>query len=188
MKLSIVRMHAEASPSIDPASANLDKHQLHLTFQPETAMTRRRSLPLPVMDPLGWFKVAAHTVEMMQASAHVISRRSMLMSKPGKSQSAADRREIRGMVQEKYDAAAESASAMAWKTTEISHAAVMDLGQRMATNYARLWGCPMNSAQALLPLKGVRTAAAAITDTGLEPYRRRAIRNAARMRKVPAGK
>lgn len=188
MKLSVVRMHAEASPSIDPPSANLDEHQSHLTFQPENAMPRRRSLLLPSMDPLGWFKVAAHTVEMMQASAHVISRRSALMSKPGTSQSAADRREIRGMVQEKSDAAAESATAMAWKTTEICHAAVMDLGQRMAMNYAKLWSWPVVSTQALIPLKGARTAAAAIADAGLEPYRRRATRNAARLRKVSTGK
>ena len=77
---------------------------------------------------------------------------------------------------------------MAWKTTEICHAAVMDLGQRMAMNYAKLWSWPVVSTQALLPLKGASTAAAAIADAGLEPYGRRAASNAARLRKVSTGK
>jgi hypothetical protein len=146
-------------------------------------MPRRRSLPLFPMDPLGWFRVATHTVEMMQASAQVIAQRSALMGTMGASPSAADRRELSTMVQEKSDAAAESATAMARKATQVYGVAAMDLGQRMTKNYAMLWGWPVGSTKALAPLKGSRKAAAAVVDAGLEPYRRRSTKNASRLRK-----
>jgi hypothetical protein len=154
-----------------------------LSISLRTAMPRRRSLPLLPMDPLGWLRVATHTVEMMQASAHVIARRSALIGTMGATPSAADRRELHSMVQEKSDAAAESATAMAWKATQVYGVAAMDLGQRMTMNYAKLWGWPVANTKAMAPLKGSRTAAAAIVDAGLEPYRRRSTKNAARLRK-----
>jgi len=146
-------------------------------------MPRRRKPPLLPLDPLGWLKVATHTVEMMQASAQVIAQRSTLMGTMGATPSAADRRELHTMFQEKSDAAAESATAMAWKASQVYGVAAMDLGQRMTMNYAKLWGWPVANTKTFAPLKGSRKAAAAIVDAGLEPYRRRSTKNAARLRK-----
>jgi hypothetical protein len=151
-------------------------------------MPRRRSIPVVSMDPLGWFRVATHTAEMMQASAYVIAQRTTVMGTMGLSPSTADRRELRTMVQEKSDAVMESATAMAWKASRVYGVTPMDLAQRMAMSYATLWGWPYSSAKALAPLKGSRTAAAAIVNAGLEPYRRRSKKNAARLMKRPSRK
>jgi hypothetical protein len=119
----------------------------------------------------------------MQSSAQVITQRTALMSTMGPAPSAANRRELDAMVHEKLDAAMESATAMASKASQVGGTAAADFAQRMLAGYATLWSWPMKgSSLTYVPLRGSRTAAAAIVDAGLGPYRRRSNKNAKRLR------
>jgi len=60
-----------------------------------------------------WFDLAVKTGEMLGASAYVIGHRADRLARAGTKPSARDRREFTRMVEEKFEAAAESAAAMA---------------------------------------------------------------------------
>ena len=60
-----------------------------------------------------WFDLAVKTGEMLGASAYVIGHRADRLARAGTKPSARDRREFTRMVEEKFEAAAESAVAMA---------------------------------------------------------------------------
>lgn len=75
-------------------------------------VSRRNS----VMNPfLSWSELAFKTGEMMIASAQVIQHRTGRLAAAGPTPSLRDQREFTLMGQEKVEAIAESAQAMAWK-------------------------------------------------------------------------
>lgn len=75
---------------------------------------KQRKTRYPSTNPfLAWSKLALKTSEMMMASAQVISHRTGRMAMAGANPNARDRREFTRMGQEKFDAAAESAQAIA---------------------------------------------------------------------------
>jgi len=60
-----------------------------------------------------WLDLASKTAEMLSASAYVIGHRTARIARGGAKPSLLDQREYTRMVQEKFEAAAESAQAMA---------------------------------------------------------------------------
>ncbi|WP_426271772.1 hypothetical protein ACN9MB_10555 [Dyella kyungheensis] len=118
-----------------------------------------------------WWNLAARSAEMLTASAEVVARRSVQMSRMGHSPSARDRSELVGMVTEKVAATQQSATAMFFTASSTA---------------AHAWLTPWW----LYNGRGSRKSAAAVTDSaaeiltaGMQPYRQRAISNAKRLRK-----
>jgi hypothetical protein len=98
-----------------------------------------------------WADLAVKTGEMMLASAQVIHHRTGRMAAAGPDPSARDRREFARMGQEKIEAAAESARAMATQAMTIDPR----LGVRAASQM-------MTTAAALMSLAASRTAGQAM--------------------------
>ncbi|MGH8615187.1 MAG: hypothetical protein ACREYF_24990 [Gammaproteobacteria bacterium] len=74
-------------------------------------MKRRGNAYVSPWEP--WLDLASTTAEMLGASAYVIGHRTARMAGGGAKPSLHDQREYTRMVQEKFEAAAESAQAMA---------------------------------------------------------------------------
>ena len=148
---------------------------------------------------LQWSSLAFRTSEMMLASAQVIGHRTGRMAAAGPNPSLRDRREFALMGQEKIEAAALSAQAIAMQMMRVylqfgaqafqqmlaGTTALMTLttsrpaGLSMAQQ-TKLLGSMSKAGQAVARLSG---ATAGIARRGLKPVHARATANARRLRK-----
>lgn len=120
---------------------------------------------------MAWWNLAARSAEMMTASAEVVARRTIQMSRMGHSPSAKDRSELLGMVTEKVAATQQSAAAMFFTASSTA---------------AHAWLNPWWVYTGSGGRKGAAAAtesAAKILAAGMQPYRQRAMSNAKRLRK-----
>lgn len=126
-----------------------------------------------------WLHLASKTAEMLGASAYVIGHRTARMARGGAKPSLHDQREYTRMVQEKFEAAAESAQAMAGGMLELQ-------GQWLRWVMAGL-----NAADPKRPASGagralsasvkLGSALARTANKGLEPVHARALGNRNRL-------
>jgi hypothetical protein len=150
-------------------------------------MRRRSRLPAPSrsVNPFAmWTTFAAQSTEMLLASSEVIARRSQRMASMGANPSAADRRDMGRMVQEKVAAAAESVQAVSARAASLYQASMMqwfDLANREVAALCGIGTSPRMNADAVT--KKTMQAAAQIATAGLAPFHRRATGNAKRLRK-----
>jgi hypothetical protein len=160
----------------------------------------KRNLPgYPYFLPLMlWSDLAAKTVEMMLASAQVIGHRTGRMALAGPAPNARDRREFALMGQEKIEAGAQSARAMAMQMASMSQAWGASAARQMLRNSAALMSLATSRtpgqlvarhaalAQALrqpaVSATDVSKSAARIAQRGLKPIHARATANARRLR------
>ena len=144
-----------------------------------------------------WGDLAAKTVEMMWASAHVIAHRTSRMAMAVHSPNARDRREFALMGQEKLEAGAKSAQAMAvhmltmagpWGAMACrdglrSYAALVSFANsrtagQIITRQAALAEALERSA---LGMADAATSVTRLTHRGLKPIHARAVANAKRL-------
>lgn len=119
-----------------------------------------------------WTGLALKTGEMMIASAQVISHRTSRMAAAGTPPSERDQREFHLMGQEKIEAAAESAQAMA--------VGIVRLQQQMGKlAFTRM----LTGTRGSRPLVTSRTVVQ-IVHKGLKPIHSRAVANAKRLTKL----
>lgn len=139
--------------------------------------TRKNRVLTPASAMTWWWDLAVGSTDMLTASAEVILRRSARIGAMSNLPSPADQKELNTMVTEKVAAAQQSAMAM-----------MMSAG---ATASRFWWGQWMAGAglgrQRPSTLSGAvvdasRSSASVLT-AGLQPYRRRAMSNAKRLRK-----
>jgi methionine synthase I (cobalamin-dependent) len=162
-------------------------------------MKRSRKRSLFANPLLIWTDLALRTGEMLLASSRVIGHRTGRMAAAGAKPSARDRREFTLMGQEKIEAAAESAQAMAahmvkmnpqlgaravrqmltGATAIMSLAASRNAGQSLARQ-AKLVRAMARSATTASLLSG---SAARLAQRGLKPVHARATANAKRLGK-----
>jgi hypothetical protein len=146
-----------------------------------------------------WSDLATKTLEMMLASAQVIGHRTGRMALAGPAPSARDRREFALMGQEKIEAGAQSAEAMAAQMMTISQpwgvmfasdmlrnsAALMSLaGSRTPSQlFARQAALARALGQSALSMAHVSGSAARLAHRGLKPIHAKATANAKRLGK-----
>ena len=141
-------------------------------------MTKRR----PTVDPLVvWTDLATRSSEMLRASGEVIALRSQRMASSGAMPSAADRREIQRMVDEKLSAARESMLAMSTRAAQLVTGSTMQWFGDIARQSAWMFG--IAAPVAADPATTVSDAVGQIASAGLAPYHRRATGNVKRLRK-----
>lgn len=166
----------------------------------------RRNHGFPPFHPYAaWSRLALQYAEMLAASAVVIHHRTGRMAAAGTSPNARDRKEFTRMGQEKLDAAAESAQAMAQRMgsdnvdlgarmmQQMMHAGTGLLGMWMAP--ALFWS-PQGQARArravfsgMAPLASlVSNAGVSVARHGLKPVHARATANARRLVYRPAAR
>lgn len=124
-------------------------------------MSRRRSLSS------AWLDLAVDSMALMQGSAVVIGKRMTAMGTAGSNPSAAHRREMRRMVEEKVSASSES-----WTRAAFASAGVY---QSMAMS-AMLTGRPPSSTQ-------VQRAAIKVLGAAAAPYKTKVRGNVKRLRR-----
>jgi hypothetical protein len=151
------------------------------------------------MNPLfAWMEIGWKTGEMLLASAQVIAHRTSRIAAAGPRPGARDRRELTRMVQEKAEAAAESAVAMSMQIGAINMRFALRGLEQMTQATTALMSLPAgrSPAQALarqralmrvlrqsLPTPNqISRSTARITRHGLAPIHRRATANAKRLR------
>jgi hypothetical protein len=116
-------------------------------------MTRPRSLPYAGANPvLTWIGLAWKTSEMLMASAQVIHHRTQRLATAGVMPNPRDRREFTLMGQEKVEAMAESAQAVALR--------IMTLNQQIG---AQIIGQMVAGTTALMSLAASRSVAQSST-------------------------
>jgi hypothetical protein len=146
-----------------------------------------------------WGDLATKTLEMMLASAQVIGHRTGRMVLAGLAPNARDRREFALMGQEKIEAGAQSAQAMAahmmtvsqpWRTLTFRHllrssAAFMSLASSRTPSQliARQAALARALGQSAVTMAGVSKDAAKLTHRGLKPIHAKATANAKRLGK-----
>ena len=146
-----------------------------------------------------WSDLAAKTLEMMVASAQVIGHRTGRMARAGPSPSARDRREFALMGQEKIEAAAQSAQAMAahmmamgqpWGALAFRHclrnsAALMSLASSRTPSQliARQAALARALGQSAISMAEMSKSATTLAHRGLKPIHARATANARRLGK-----
>ena len=144
-----------------------------------------------------WGDVAAKSFEMMWASAEVIAHRTGRMAMAGHSPSARDRREFALMGQEKLEAGAKSAQAMAahmmtmaqpWATTAYrdwlrNYAALVSFTNSRTPSQmiARQAALAQALGKSALGMANAATSATRLTHRGLKPIHARAVANAKRL-------
>ncbi|HSD53347.1 MAG TPA: polyhydroxyalkanoate granule-associated phasin [Burkholderiales bacterium] len=138
-----------------------------------------------------WWRTASEAAQIWIAAPQVISLRSARLLADGFASRAGTRRELARMVQEKADAAGESAAAVAlqvWRTNWELALMPLRLCWGVGAGVAR-WA-PFMSVGGPLPVAPVaapkQTAAIAsrIVRSGLTPVRRRVTANAKRLRRL----
>ncbi len=139
---------------------------------------RRRSRKLKTSPLTGWAGLAMKTAAMMTASAEVIATRTQRMATAKLPLSDKDAREMRRMVEEKVEAAAESAQAVALPMATQMFGLMPDM-LRVATspNLSTL-----AARQARLNHK-LQQSAVSLSNTAMAPFSKRARANAKRLRK-----
>lgn len=163
-------------------------------------MSKNRSR-YPTTNPLlAWTRLALKTGEMMAASAQVIQHRTSRIAAAGTLPCARDQREFTRMGQEKFEAAAESAQALAARMVTMQAqfgalafrqmlngaSGVMALAANPATamtmkGQAALLGTAINSAATVS--SHLSNAVARLAQHGLKPIHARATGNAKRLLK-----
>lgn len=121
-----------------------------------------------------WWDLATRSAEMLTASAEVVARRSIQISRMGHSPSARDRSELIGMVTEKVAATQQSAAAMFFTASSTATHAWLNPWWAY-TGFGGRKGADATAA--------VTESAAKILTAGMQPYRQRAMSNAKRLRK-----
>lgn len=146
-----------------------------------------RSLPFPWGS---WFDLAAKTGEMLGASAYVIGHRTDRLARAGSKPSASDRREFTRMVQEKFQAATESAFAAAPHLWRLQVQAAELATRNMLAGVHAMYGIgergmlPAGTARAKRVAKDSKKLAAAavrVAHAGLKPVHARAVANRNRL-------
>jgi hypothetical protein len=146
-----------------------------------------------------WSDLAAKTLEMMVASAQVIGHRTGRMARAGPSPSARDRREFALMGQEKIEAGAQSAQAMAthmmamgqpWSALAFRHylrssAALMSLARSRTPGQliARQAALARALGQSAVSMADVSKSVTRLAHRGLKPIHAKATANARRLGK-----
>lgn len=150
---------------------------------------------------LAWMEIAAKTNEMLLASSEVIRHRVGRMAVADMPPSQRDQREFTRMGQEKIEAAAESAMAMAVQMTKMSQqvnaiafrnvlaAAAVPLNNQANRNLLQATRRQADMARKAISASAeitvqVSESAARITHHGLTPIHSRATKNAKRLRKA----
>jgi hypothetical protein len=164
-------------------------------------MKRHRSRLYSANPLLPWTELAMKTSEMMLASAQVISHRTTRIAQAGPLPNARDRKEFTLMGQEKLDAAAASAQAMAARMVSANQqfaAAAFQQMMNSAGGWMALLTAPTaalsGQKQAELVRDAVMDSAAAASQVadsiahvahhGLKPIHSRAVSNAKRLGKL----
>lgn len=139
-----------------------------------------------------WFDLAVKTEEMLGASAYVVSHRADRLARAGTKPSARDRREFTRMVEEKLEAASESAAAMVpalWslqaRGAEIA-ARQMLAGLQAMIVVGRRTMLPRSSATVSRAAAGSRRLGSSLVESarkGLKPVHARAGANRKRLSK-----
>ena len=158
---------------------------------------KRSRFHSPFTPLLLWGDLAAKSFETMCASAQVIAHRTSRMAMAGHSPSARDRREFALMGQEKLEAGAKSAQAMAadmmtmgqsWGATAYrdwlrNYAALASLANSRNTSQmiARQAALAQALGQSALGMANAATSATRLTQRGLKPIHARAVANAKRL-------
>jgi hypothetical protein len=146
-----------------------------------------------------WTDLATKTLEMMLASAQVIGHRTGRMARAGPALSARDRREFALMGQEKIEAGAQSAQAMAahmmtmsqpWAALAFRHilrnsAALMSLASSRTPSQliARQASLARALGQSAVSIADVSKDATKLVHRGLKPIHAKATANARRLGK-----
>ena len=146
-----------------------------------------------------WSDLATKTLEMMLASAQVIGHRTSRMALAGAAPNARDRREIALMGQEKVEAGARSAQAMAahmmtvsqpWGALAFRHiprnsAAFMSLASSQTPSQliARQAALARALGQSAVSMANVSKSATKLAHRGLKPIHAKATANAKRLGK-----
>jgi hypothetical protein len=144
-----------------------------------------------------WVDLAGKSYEMMCASAQVIAHRTNRMALAGNSPSARDRREFALMGQEKLEAGAKSAQAMAVEMLTMgaswgaaagrdwlrSYSALTALAhsQNASQMIARQAALAQALGQSALGMADATTSASKLAHRGLKPIHARAVANAKRL-------
>lgn len=123
-------------------------------------MSRRKSLSS------AWFDLALDSMALMQGSAVVIGKRTAAMGAAGSSTPAAQRREVRRMVEEKVSASTESWTRLAFASAGAYHSMAMT---------AMLAGRPPSSTQ-------LQRAAIKALGAAAAPYKTKVRSNVRRLR------
>ncbi|MBA3494438.1 MAG: hypothetical protein H0T87_10070 [Gammaproteobacteria bacterium] len=139
-----------------------------------------------------WFDLAVKTGEMLGASAYVIGHRADRLARAGTKPSVRDRREFTRMVEEKFEAAAESAAAMApalWslqaRGAEIAARQTL-AGLQAMIAVGRRGMVPRSSAAVSRAAAGSRKLGSSLVQCarkGLKPVHARAVANRKRLSK-----
>jgi len=146
-----------------------------------------------------WLTLARTYTEMMTAAMEVVAHRTRRMTTAGGRPNARDRRELALMVQEKIDAAAQSAYAVSSGLLRMNHRSAMQAGLAMleaSTNALSLAGSRTaaqavarqvrlgRSLQRTVPkIAALSTATTSLASAALKPVHSRATRNAIRLRR-----
>lgn len=134
------------------------------------------------MPLVSWMELAQRSTATWVASAEVIAQRSQQMASMGATPSAADRRELQRMVDEKVSAVGESAQAMGRQAVALMLASTTQwMNMAHAQTLAMLGSGRAPSAKA--GMAAAMRASVAMADAGLKPFHRRATANASRLRK-----
>src|SRR6185369_6114524 len=148
---------------------------------------------------LMWGDLAVKTVEMMLASTQVIAHRTSRMAMAGPSPNARDRREFTLMGQEKFEAAAKSAQAMAahmltmgepWRALAYgdyfrNYAALVSFASSRTASQviARQAALAQALSQSALGMAKASTSVTRLAHRGLTPIHAKAVANAKRLGK-----
>jgi hypothetical protein len=151
--------------------------------------TRRRG------KSLGWWQPWMQMWEIAVAAPEVVTHRTARMAQSGPTRSSADRKELTRMIQEKFEAFGESASAMAAEIVRANLALWPSVLRAGGTLPSATWMPTAQAGSRRFASKSALTAVAVprivssvtsrVLAKGFAPVHRRATANAKRLRRTP---